>query len=93
MPSWNNVVGRLSAKAIAVWVGLPPLIMPLTWPPLNLEPGPGGDVSWGAGLQLAIHESLTFGTQAVSPMVRSAFLASPLSGFPTSPLYHLSTLW
>ena len=65
---------------LGLWVGVPLLITLLSWHPLPLAPQPGLDHSWEAGLQMALHEGVTFGNHLI-------FTYGPL-GFLTVP-----TLW
>jgi hypothetical protein len=65
----------------------PAAIMLVAWQTFPLVPAPGGDSSWGAGLAMAIHDGLTFGSQVV-------FTYGPLGFLDVSPLWfdHLGLL-
>ncbi len=48
-----------------VWIVVPLVIMVAAWQPVRLPPLGGLDPSWQAGLAMARHTGLTFGTQVV----------------------------
>src|ERR1039458_4974019 len=58
-------IRRALRGAVLRWGILPLSIMLLAWQPVLLEPKRGLDFSWGAGLDMAMHDGLTFGHQVV----------------------------
>jgi hypothetical protein len=49
----------------------------LTWPVESIDPGPGVESSWAAGLSMAAHQSLDFGQDLVFAYGPLGFLAQP----------------
>ena len=69
---------RLSVVVTSTWL-LGVVLLVLTWPVDSLVPQPGLDFSFAAGLHMAAHEHLAFGTQVVATygplgFMRYAFL-------------------
>ncbi|MBV9838391.1 MAG: hypothetical protein JO156_09735, partial [Solirubrobacterales bacterium] len=87
MLSASGALRRLAGKEIWLWALIPLAIAILSWQPVGLEPGPSGDASWGAGLELALRGGISFGNQAV-------FTYGPLGFLSVNPLwfFHLGEL-
>jgi hypothetical protein len=77
------------ARWLGTWVLVPLLIELVAWQPIALAPAPGLDPSWGAGLELAVHNHLSFGTQVVFTYGPLGFLSIPFIGYGATWFNHL----
>jgi hypothetical protein len=67
---------------MAVWWVLVPLsIMLVAWQPVPLVPTSGVDPSWGAGLEMALHDVVPFGTQTIFTYGPLGFLSVSILWF------------
>lgn len=57
------------------------LLVALTWPIEDLEPGTGLDPSWRTALQMAVHEGLDFGRDVMFTYGPLGFLREPVLAF------------
>ncbi len=73
---------RPANTAVLVLVGLG--IMLLTWHALPLEPQPGLDPSWQAGLHMALHYDVTFGNHLIFTYGPLGFLSVPTLWYSTT---------
>ena len=58
-------LSRAGKPALLAWTIVPLAITLLAWQTVPLEPAPGLDPSWTAGLEMAVHDGITFGTHAI----------------------------
>lgn len=65
----------------------------LAWQPVGLSPGPGLDLSWTAGLSMAVHDGLSFGTRTVFTYGPLGFLAYSYIWYSTLGLLAFIYLW
>ncbi len=64
-------------RDLAVWVGVPLLIMLVTWHPAAFEPEAGLDHTWEAGLHMAAYHGIDFGHGVVFTYGPLGFLDNP----------------
>ncbi len=62
---------------IAIWVIVPLAIVLASWRALPLEPRPGLDNSWHAGLHMALQGGITFGSHLIFTYGPLGFLSVP----------------
>jgi hypothetical protein len=73
---WRPRLTGRRARA-AMWVMVPLGIVLLSWRALPLEPLPGLDDSWHAGLAMALHDGITFGNHLIFAYGPLGFLSVP----------------
>jgi hypothetical protein len=92
-PAWGEtragVVDRIPARARRLFASPVLQVMAaavaiawLTWPVETIDPGPGVEPSWAAGLSMAAHQSLDFGQEFVFAYGPLGFLAQPHLYYP-----------
>ena len=60
------------------WALVPVAITLLAWQAVGLEPSSGLDASWTAGLEMALHDGITFGTRAIFSFGPLGFLSNQI---------------
>jgi hypothetical protein len=94
-PGWGETRGgvvdripvttrRLFASPVVQTIAAAIAIAWLTWPIETLDPVPGVDPSWAAGLSMAARQSLDFGEQLVFAYGPLGFLAHPQLYYPAT---------
>ncbi len=68
---------RTRLAGVALWVGLPLMIMLLCWRALPLEPTSGLGPSWRGALHMALHFGVTFGNHLIFTYGPLGFLSAP----------------
>jgi len=80
LPARGSRVAQMDRERLArlgLWVGVALAIMVLCWHPLPLEPASGITPSWEAGMQMALHEGITFGNHLIFTYGPLGFLSVP----------------
>jgi len=63
---------------VLAWALVPVAITLLAWQAVGLEPSSGLDASWTAGLEMALHDGITFGTRAIFSFGPLGFLSNQI---------------